>query len=231
MKQGKDAISIASKQVDIARATLDAKKKRMSSEELAPYQIAIHTAQNAVKEAKQRFQDSVLRSPIDGMVAKIDARIGEEATIGIPLVSLVDTARPYIESDMEEIDIAKIRLGQSVHIGFDALEGVALTGSVIFISPSSAIDANGIVTYRVEIAFEPGTAIVREGMTAIIEYIVREAENILTVPTSFLSEIDGKYSLFSLDRNMSIPVEIGISDGKMTEIKSGVKAGEKIRSE
>ncbi|EKD29377.1 MAG: hypothetical protein ACD_78C00432G0003, partial [uncultured bacterium (gcode 4)] len=49
--------------------------------------------------------------------------------------------------------------------------------------------------------------------------------------TSFLSETDGKYSLFSLDRNMSIPVEIGISDGKMTEVKGGVKMGEKVRGE
>ncbi|HBB27468.1 TPA: efflux RND transporter periplasmic adaptor subunit, partial [Candidatus Gracilibacteria bacterium] len=42
-------------------------------------------------------------------------------------------------------------------------------------------------------------------------------------------ETDGKYSLFSLDRNAIIPVEIGISDGKMTEVRSGVKMGEKVR--
>ncbi|EKD29364.1 MAG: hypothetical protein ACD_78C00435G0001 [uncultured bacterium (gcode 4)] len=114
-------------------------------------------------------------------------------------------------------------------ISFDALEEVSLTGSVTFISPSSAIDANGIVTYRVDITFEPGTTGVREGMSTTVEYIVQEAKNILTVPTSFLSETDGKYSLFSLDRNAIIPVEIGISDGKMTEVRSGVKMGEKVR--
>ncbi|MDD5197891.1 MAG: efflux RND transporter periplasmic adaptor subunit [Candidatus Gracilibacteria bacterium] len=229
VKQGKDNISTVSKQVDIARASLDAKKKRTSQEELAPYQISIHTAQNVVKEAKQRLHDSILRSPIDGMIVKIDTLVGEEVTIGIPFVSLVDTEHPYVESDMEEIDIAKVRLGQPVRIIFDALDDVSLTGSVTFISPSSLIDANGIVTYRVDIAFEPGMTNVREGMSATVEYIVREANDVLVVPTNFLSETDGKYSLFSIDRNMSIPVEIGISDGKMTEVRSGMKMGEKVR--
>lgn len=48
---------------------------------------------------------------------------------------------------MEEIDIVKIHTGQIVHISFDALEGINFTGSVTFISPSSSIDMNGIVTY------------------------------------------------------------------------------------
>lgn len=101
---------------------------------------------------------------------------------GKPFISLVDSTHPYIESNMEEIDVAKVRVGQLVSITFDALEGVSLTGSVTFISPSSAIDANGIVTYRVDIAFEPGTAGVREGMSATVEYIVRQAENVLIAP-------------------------------------------------
>lgn len=231
VKQGKDNIASASKLFDIARASLDAKKKRVSLEELAPYQIAIHTAQNTVEEAKKRLEDTVLRSPTDGIITKINALVGEEIIAGTPFVSLVDIAHPYIESNMEEIDIAKVRLGQRVNITFDALEGVNLTGSVTFISPSSLIDMNGIVTYRVDIAFEPGTVGVREGMSATVEYVVHEANNVLVVPTGVLSEIDRKYSLFSLDRNVSIPVEIGISDGKMTEIKSGVKLGEKIRGE
>lgn len=67
--------------MDIARATLEAKKKRISPEETAPYHIAIRSAQNAVKEARQQLFDAVLRSPIDGMIAKIDAQIGEEAIL------------------------------------------------------------------------------------------------------------------------------------------------------
>lgn len=229
VKQGKDTIASASKQVDIARASLDAKKKRVSPEELAPYEIAIRTAQNAVEEAKQRLQDTILRSPTDGTITKVDALVGEEVSVGKPFVSLVDTTHPYIESDMEEIDIAKVRIGQMVNISFDALEGVSLTGSVTFISPSSSIDVNGIVTYRVDIAFEPGIIGVREGMSATVEYIVREANNVLVVPAGVLIETDGKYSLFSIDRNASIPVEIGISDGKMTEVKNGIMLNEKIR--
>lgn len=229
VKQWKDNIAIASKQVDIARASLDAKKKRVSPEELAPYEIAIRTAQNAVEEVQRRLHDTILRSPTDGIVTKIDALAGEEISAGKPFVSLVDTIHPYIESDMEEIDIAKVRLGQMVNITFDALERVSLTGSVTFISPSSSIDANGIVTYRVDIAFDPGTVGVREGMSAIIDYIVYEAKNVLITPAGIISEKDGKYFLFSLDRNMSVPVEIGISDGKMTEVKSGVNLGEKVR--
>ncbi|MDD5376772.1 MAG: efflux RND transporter periplasmic adaptor subunit [Candidatus Gracilibacteria bacterium] len=229
IKQGKDNIASASKQVDIARASLNAKRKRVSPEELAPYEIAIHTAENAVKEAKQRLQDTILRSPTDGTITKVDTLVGEEVTAGKPFVSLVDTTHPYIESDMEEIDIAKVRLGQPVRISFDALESVSLTGSVTFISPSSSIDANGIVTYRVDVAFEPGVTEVREGMSATVDYIVNEVDNVLIVPSGVLTETGGKYSLFSLDRNALVPVEIGISDGKMTEVRNGVKMGEKVR--
>lgn len=205
------------------------KRKRVSPEELAPYEIAIRTAKNALEEAKQRLSDTVLASSVDGVITAIDAEIGEEILPGTPFVSLVNVSHPYIESNMEEIDIAKIHTGQLVHIVFDALEGVTLTGAVTFVSPASSIDANGIVTYRVDIAFDPGTTGVREGMSATVDYTVHEANNILVVPSEFLSETEGKYSLFSLDQNTSVPVEIGISDGKMTEVKNGVKIGEKIR--
>lgn len=182
VRHGKDSIASASNQVDIARASVDVKKKRITPKELAPYEVAIRTAQNAVEEAKKRLQNTVLRSPADGIITKVDMLAGEEVSAGKPFISLVDSTHPYIESNMEEIDVAKVRVGQPVNITFDALEGVSLTGSVTFISPSSSIDANGIVTYRVNIAFEPGTAGVREGMSATVEYIVRKAENVLIVP-------------------------------------------------
>lgn len=68
-------------------------------------------------------------------------------------------------------------------------------------------------------------------MSATIDYIIDEVDNVLVVPLGALMETGGKYSLFSLDRNAQIPVEIGISDGKMTEVRSGVKLGERIKSE
>ncbi|MDD2891778.1 MAG: efflux RND transporter periplasmic adaptor subunit [Candidatus Gracilibacteria bacterium] len=231
VKQGKDTIASASKQVDIARASLDAKRKRVSPEELAPYEIAIRTAENSLKEAEQRLKDTILISPTDGVMTKVDVLVGEERLAGTPCISLVDTVHPYIKSSMEEIDIVKIHTGQIVHISFDALEGINFTGSVTFISPSSSIDMNGIVTYGVDIAFDPDITGVREGMSATIDYIIDEVDNVLVVPLGALMETGGKYSLFSLDRNAQIPVEIGISDGKMTEVRSGVKLGERIKSE
>lgn len=75
VKQGKDTIASASKQVDIARASLDAKRKRVSPEELAPYEIAIRTAENSLKEAEQRLKDTILISPTDGVMTKVDVLV------------------------------------------------------------------------------------------------------------------------------------------------------------
>lgn len=47
----------------------------------------------------------------------------------------------------------------------------------------SLLDVNEIVTYQVNIDFDPNSAVVREGMTTILEYVIQEAKNVLIVPT------------------------------------------------
>lgn len=215
-------IENAKKQIDIANAALDLKKEPASADELRPLQIAIESAKKDLQDAKKRLADMTLVSPTNGVVSEINGLAGEVVISPATksFMTIVDISHPYIEAHIEELDISKVRLGQSTLITFDSIEKTSFTGSVRFVSDTSSIDENDIVTYLVEIVFDPGQSGVREGMTATIDYIIDETKNTLTVPAGAIETIDGKTSVFSLRDNRYKEVTPGISDGKNTAIRS-----------
>jgi|GEM_PF-3821140 len=217
-------IANAKQQIDISNASLKLKQEPVSLDELRPLQIAIESAKKDLQDAKKQLADMVLTSPTDGVVSEVNGLAGEIVLSPAtrPFMTIVDVSHPYIEARIEELDISKIHLEQPTLITFDSLENTIFTGSVRFISDTSSIDANEIVTYLVEVVFDPGQSGVREGMTATIDYVIDEVKNVLTVPAEAIETIDNKTSLYSLRDNRYKEVKIGISDGKNTEILEGV---------
>ncbi|MDQ1343447.1 MAG: hypothetical protein QG650_166 [Patescibacteria group bacterium] len=149
---------------------------------------------------------------------------------GKTAVTVADTGIPYVESEMEETDIGKIRREQEARVVFDSLPEKTFTGAVTFVSPTSSTDANGVVTYRVRVTFGFSPFPVPEGSVASVDYVVKEAKNVLVVPQSAIRRSEnGNPTVFSIGRNAEISIKTGVSDGKMTEVLEGLRQGERIR--
>ena len=97
----------------------------------------IQIAEADLTIARQNVKDCILVAPSDGVILKIQSRVGElvgpEAVA--PVVTLVDNRSLYVAAEVDEYDALDIRLGQNCEVTSDAHEGVLAIGKVVEIEP------------------------------------------------------------------------------------------------
>src|SRR5882672_8716829 len=112
----------------LAAPPLQEEKARADAEVLA--------AEGRVRTAQERIRKCEIQAPITGTVLRVYARAGESFSTVTPrpLFSLADTSARRVKAEVDERDLGKVAIGQSVIIQADALNGKRLNGSVVRIS-------------------------------------------------------------------------------------------------
>ncbi len=87
--------------------------------------------------ADSNLETSVIRSPISGFVLKKQANVGEIVSTGQTLVMMVDPEKLYVNANIEETDLAKIKLGQKVDVSIDEYGGYKLHGKIYAIGKAA----------------------------------------------------------------------------------------------
>ena len=122
---------------------------------------------NAAKAGVAAFS---ITAPFDGVVADLNAKAGESISAGEIAVTIADTSNwTVITTDLTEIDVVNISEGQPVTVKLDALPGVELTGKVLFIGESYALN-QGDVVYEATILLTEKDDAMRWGMTAVVTF-------------------------------------------------------------
>ena len=128
-------------------------------------QARLDNAQAQVAAAENALSNYIITAPFDGVVADVAVSVGEQAGAESRAVSIVDTSSWIVEtSDITELEVVDIEVGQSVTLIADALDDVEMEGVVTSIS-QSAYTQSGDVLYTVYIAVEAVDERVRWGMT------------------------------------------------------------------
>lgn len=117
-----------------ARANLNKLQKGPRKEEIASVRADVGRAAAELKLAQAKLQDYTILSPIDGLVIKRSADIGETVDIGTPVLTIIDPDNLRIWAELEETDAGKVVNGQSVLIEADALPGKRFKGKVIHVT-------------------------------------------------------------------------------------------------
>ncbi len=224
--------NIKSRELSIEQAKLNYSElvAPLTEAELASVQSSLTSASISVDKARNDLEKAVLFSPIDGEVAMLNYKAGDIILKDDtrPVVTIINNDTLFIEVNIEEADINKIKVGQKAYGTFDALDGLKLEGNITFISLTSKTDNNGIVTYLVRIAIEkPEGVQIREGMSAFVDFITAEAKDVIMAPVASVRNVEGKPSVQLLDGSW-IAVVTGFTDGKNVEVISGLNVGDKI---
>lgn len=202
----------------------------MSSTERAALLDAASSQGPAVlKKWEQNYRPTPILAPIDGMIISRNVESGQTFT-NVDSV-LVMSDRLTVKTQVDETDIADIKLNQSAKITLDAYPNEVIPAHVEQIA-YDAKTVNNVTTYVVDVLPEKVPDFMRSGMTANVTFLVTEKKGILTIPNDTLRVADNKYSVLSRSTGQVEPVEksveIGISDGKKTEVTQGLIENESI---
>jgi HlyD family secretion protein len=223
LTQGGTTAEITQAQASVtqAQANLASLTAPATEADLASAEAAVTQAQVAVDTAEANLAHAALTAPFDGVVAAVNLVPDSTISSGTTAVTLVDTSKLHIEVNLSETDAAKVQVGQPVTLTFDALPDATLTGTVTSVAPVATEDQN-VVTYAVQIEFEPGDTAVKVGMSATADIQVDQTTGALLVPSRAI-QTSGDAKTVTVqqgDTTVTVPVETGLTSNGKTEIVS-----------
>jgi len=227
-------ISIKSKQLALDQANSAYKDliAPVREVDLASARAQLTSAAIAVDRANYNMSQATLTSPIDGVVSMLNYKVGDiiisSSSADTTVATIINTNTLFIEANVEEASISKLKVGDKAQVTFDAIDGLTLDGEISFISLTSTTSSNGIVTYLVRVIVNnAANTSVREGMTASLNFITAEAPNVIAVPVDAVHNVNGLPSV-ELANGQFTPVTTGFTDGSDVEIISGLKEGDVV---
>jgi HlyD family secretion protein len=167
-----EAITVAEADVAQAEAAVAEAALAVMQAESAVTQAdaGIAQAEAAVDSAEDNLERMMLTAPFDGVVAAVQVEPGEVVSSGVPVVTLADLDGWLVRTtDLQELDVVELQVGDPVEISIDAIPGEVLNGTVSRIANTSQI-TRGDVTYEVTITLDDTRDLpLRWGMTVFVD--------------------------------------------------------------
>jgi HlyD family secretion protein len=229
-------------------------KRLISKEEFddsrAKYLSALASLEQSkavIEITESNLNNTVVRSPIDGIVLSRSINTGENVVPNSKPLFLIsqDLSTMKIDTNVSEADIGKIQNGQRALFTVDAFPNQAFEGVVLQVR-NEPITNNNVVTYNVVVSIDNKDNKLKPGMTAEVKIILAERKDVKRVPTSalrFIPPSSANIESNSLDTNNSphvwtpgknnqikaVLVKLGAGDSRYTEITEGdLKEGDEV---
>ena len=200
----------------------------------------------ALLDAKEKLSDHYIYAPFDGIVADLnnDIKIGDSISSGTVLATLI-TQQKIAEISLNEVDVAKVKVGQKVTLTFDALPDTSISGKVLEVDTLGAA-TQGVVSYGVKITFDVEKEEIKPGMSVTADIITEAKPDVLVLPNGAIKSQGNSYYVDLVEASTEIEqqlaasisgitlstspkqqsVEIGLSSDLSTEIISGLEEGD-----
>jgi RND family efflux transporter MFP subunit len=183
-------------------------------------------AKAALASAKTALEYTRIRAPFDGVVTEKKADAGTLASPGMPIFTVEDVRRYRLEATINESDLKYAKLGQSVPVVVDALDGTAFPGKVVQIVP--AVDP-GSRSFVVKIELPAATGL-RSGLYGRAQFPRGERQAVM-IPRAAVVERGQLQGVFVLDPNRVAGlryVTLGKPSGDAVEVLAGLEDGEQL---
>ncbi|MGW8185553.1 MAG: efflux RND transporter periplasmic adaptor subunit [Candidatus Moraniibacteriota bacterium] len=190
----------------------------------------VEQAQADIELQKVKISETVLVSPMDGVIVTADSEVGEIVKPETLVVSIISDESLQINVDVAETAIANVKVGQTVRITLDAFDNaIEWAGIVTEIDPAETI-RGGAVYYKTIVSFDKKDSNIKSGMSANIWIETAISENTLLIPVSALQN-NNKNIVRVLQGKQVVEKEVvtGLrNDSGMVEIISGLSQGKQI---
>lgn len=224
---------IANYKIDLEQALneLALKKAPPREADIAVFEAQIDQAKASEKNILAQLRKRQIFAPINGLVAKVNVKLGSVSSTSEPAVSIISQDPYLIESYVPEIYIPLVKIGDEAKITLDAYtEGTSFLAKVVSIDPAETIK-DGVATYRTKLKFDGKDERVRSGMTANVVITTEKKSNVLSVPQGIVIDKEGKKVIKVREGKEVIEREVTtglFSSSGQVEILSGLKEGEVV---
>jgi HlyD family secretion protein len=240
----------------VSRQTLDDANKdylaALTRRDSSKAQIGVDTAklkqaraqvmqsQASLKQLEEQESYTTILAPMDGVILSRDVEIGDAVSSILVLGSTAtlvmtegDVNEVYVDGKVDEADIAHVYMGQPARIKVESFRDRTFNGKVTKISPMG-VEKDNVTTFEVRVSINNPGGELKALMTANAEILLDEHKGVLTVPENAVTYDNQKNASVEIpdksekDGTRKVPVTVGLSNGSVTEITSGLKEGDSV---
>ena len=218
----------------------------LAENDLKTRRVTLAQATEQLASARDQLRFSRLTSPLDGTVTQRNIQPGETVVPGVAstfddrsLLVVSDLSTLIAKAELNQIDVARVKLGQRVTLTLDALPGRTFRARVTKIAPAALLPkGKDVEVFPIEATLEPaGTEVIKPGMTADVRIQIETRRNVLRLPIEaatkekeryFATRVSGQPDAKGLVRTERVPVTVGARNDRDLEILSGLREGERV---
>lgn len=240
----KQDVDTAQKEYELAQSSYNTASQQLSlilegarEQDIASAKASVLKAEAGYEQALQDIKDAKIYSPLDGVILEKNVEEGEVITSGTGnsgggtiILTIGDLSGTNVLTNINEVDITKVETAQDVEIALDAIRGKRYHGRVTDIASLGKTE-NNIVTYEVTIEILDADRRLKPEMTADVDIIAAEREDVLYAPLEAIVEKGRRKEVFVVKNGKFIPRQIktGLQDETSAEIIEGLTEGEEVK--
>ncbi len=227
-----DTIADADRDLALKMSALEDAQREFDRLKDGPDTDDVAAAQAQVDAAQATVNSLYILAPFDGQVLSVDDHVGDVISSGDLSVNLADMNHLYVAAQIDESDIAKVKVGNKVTATLDSVPDLTLTGKVTAVNPVGE-DVSGIIKYEVQIDLDKvddGTFIPL-GTTVDTVIQVKEASTSLAIPITAIQNDDkGEYVWLINEDGSTTRVDVvgGSIVGDLVTVTGDLKEGDRI---
>ena len=196
--------------------------------------------QASLKQLEEQLGYTTIVAPMDGVILSRDVEMGDAVSSILVLGSTAtlvmtegDTSEVYVQGKVDEADIAHVYMGQPARIKVESFRDRTFNGKVTKIAPMG-VEKDNVTTFEVRVSINNPGGELKANMTANAEILLDEHKGVLTIPENAVLYDNQKNASVQIpDKHQKegfrkIPVTVGLSNGSVTEIVSGLKEGDQV---
>ena len=210
-------------------------------EEFSSAKDNLSLTRDGISAKTKTFSNTLVRSTVTGTILDIPIKVGNSViqsnnfNDGTTIATVANMSDMLFVGKLDGTEVGKIKVGMPMDITIGALQDQKLTAKLEYVSPKGK-EENGAIMFEMKAAVKvPTNVFIRAGYSANAEIVFSKSENVLTVPEScveFGGDTAFVYVMTKKEPQTFVKkqVKIGLSDGIKIEVKSGLKAKDKIRA-
>ncbi len=194
----------------------------------------------SLKQLEEQLSYTTIVAPMDGVILSRDVEIGDAVSSILVLGSTAtlvmtegDINEVYVQGKVDEADIAHVYMGQPARIKVESFRDRTFNGKVTKIAPLG-VQKDNVTTFEVRVSIDNPGGELKANMTANAEILLDEHKHVLTVPENAVSYDAQKNATVQVPDSKqkegfrAVPVKVGLSNGSVTEIVSGLNEGQQV---
>lgn len=215
-------LSIAQADLAVAEAQLEQAQDDLDQIVDGPTQAAIAAAEARVTAAEATLAQAYIEAPFNGVVTDAYPISGDLVSAGSLAFQVDDLDNLLVDIEVSEVDVNRLAAGQTTYLVFDAVPDKEYQGEVIAVALAGNVQ-QGAVNFRVTVQLVDSDEQVRPGMTAAVNIVVTELEDVLLVPNRAVRVLDGQRVVYVLrnGQQQAVVIQLGASSDSYSEVASG----------